>query len=305
MCYSFRENGAKIHYSVQFKSIKKMNINKSKPPITYYGGKQQLSKKILDLIPEHKLYSEVFFGGGAIYFAKQPTQSVINDINNNLINFYRQLKTNDIRLFTEIDATLYAQEEHRIANKLFFDKITVEDMHFSPEEKIALKKAWAVFVLAHQSYLSIFGNTFNVSFNERSGSRTSINNNPKKFNQKKINMILNGYVERLQDTTIFNDDALKVLKKCDTAHTFHYIDPPYFNSDCGHYKGYNEADFENLLKVLSELKGKFMLSSYPSDVLEKHIAINGWRTIEIEMHKSAGSHTGESAKKIERITVNY
>ena len=58
-----------------------------------------------------------------------------------------------------------------------------------PEEQVKLKKAWSVFVLSHMSYLSIFGNTFNVSFNCRSGGRTSINNNPRKFNQKKINMV--------------------------------------------------------------------------------------------------------------------
>lgn len=282
-----------------------MNHNQSKPPITYYGGKQQLSKKILDLIPDHQIYSEVFFGGGAIYFAKEPKQSVINDINNNLINFYRQLKTNHKELLIEIEATLYAQEEHKLANRLFYDRISVEDMHFSPEDKIKVKKAWAVFVLAHQSFLSIFGNTFNVAFGKRSGDRTSANNNPKKFNQKKINMVVNGYAERLQDTTIFNDDAIKVLKKCDTEHTFHYVDPPYFNSDCGHYKGYNETDFENLLKALSELKGKFMLSSYPSELLARYSSLHSWRTIEIEMQRSAGAHTGESKRKTEMITLNY
>ena len=41
-----------------------------KTPITYWGGKQQLVPKILSLIPEHKQYCEPFFGGGALYFAK-------------------------------------------------------------------------------------------------------------------------------------------------------------------------------------------------------------------------------------------
>lgn len=279
--------------------------NQSKPPLTYYGGKQQLSKKILELIPEHLLYTEVFFGGGAIYFAKEPVQSVINDTNNNLINFYRQLKKNDKALLLEIEATLYAQEEHKLAWKLYQDKIKVEDTHFSPEEKMKLQKAWAVFVLAHQSYLSIFGNTFNFSVGKRSGSRTSINNNPQKFNQKKLNMVLNDYAERLQNTTIFNDDAIKVLKKSDHAHTFHYIDPPYYNSNCGHYGGYSIEDFENLLRTCSELKGKFMLSSYPSEILEKYTQQFGWKTIIIEMSKSAGSASGGDKIKTEVITTNY
>lgn len=282
------------------------NFNKTKPPLTYYGGKQNLSKHILQLIPEHKLYSEVFLGGGAIYFAKEPTQSVINDTNNNLINFYRQIKQNHKELIKEIESTLYAQEEHKLASRLYFDKLSIEDLHFSPEDQVKRKKAWAVFVLAHQSYLSIFGNTWNISFNKRAGSRQSINNNPQKFNQKKINMVVNGYVERLQNTTIFNDDALKVLRKCDTEHTFHYIDPPYYNSNCGHYGGYSLKDFENLLKQCSELKGKFMLSSYPSDILDQCTKEFGWKTIELDMHKSAGQvMTKETVRKTEVITMNY
>ncbi|MGL4981777.1 MAG: DNA adenine methylase [Treponemataceae bacterium] len=58
-----------------------------KTPISYYGGKQQLARTILSLIPEHKTYVEPFVGGGAIFFAKQPSScEVINDTNCELIN---------------------------------------------------------------------------------------------------------------------------------------------------------------------------------------------------------------------------
>jgi len=36
-------------------------------PITYYGGKQKLSKLIVSLIPKHRMYVEPFFGGGAVF----------------------------------------------------------------------------------------------------------------------------------------------------------------------------------------------------------------------------------------------
>ena len=41
-----------------------------KTPISYYGGKQQLSSVILSLLPPHKAYNEPFFGGGAIFFCE-------------------------------------------------------------------------------------------------------------------------------------------------------------------------------------------------------------------------------------------
>jgi len=61
-----------------------------KTPITYYGGKQTLLKYLLPLIPQHKLYCEPFFGGGAVFFAKPKSDvEVINDINGEVINFLK------------------------------------------------------------------------------------------------------------------------------------------------------------------------------------------------------------------------
>ncbi|MCA0229900.1 MAG: DNA adenine methylase [Bacteroidetes bacterium] len=66
-----------------------MNIE-MKTPITYYGGKQQMLSHILPKIPTHKIYVEPFFGGGAVFFAKPPSEAeIINDINHRLTTFYR------------------------------------------------------------------------------------------------------------------------------------------------------------------------------------------------------------------------
>ena len=46
---------------------------KIKTPISYYGGKQQLSGKIVKILeqsPVQKLYCEPFFGGGAVFLPK-------------------------------------------------------------------------------------------------------------------------------------------------------------------------------------------------------------------------------------------
>jgi hypothetical protein len=57
-------------------------------PITYYGGKQKLASIILDMMPQHRIYVEPFFGGGAVFFAKPKSpMEVINDTNDRLINW--------------------------------------------------------------------------------------------------------------------------------------------------------------------------------------------------------------------------
>jgi DNA adenine methylase len=93
---------------------------------------------------------------------------------------------------------------------------------------------------------------------------------------------------------------LDVIKKADHEDAFHYVDPPYFQADMGHYGGYTVDDFESLLRLLTRLKGKFMLSSYPSGVLSGYAARDGWRMIETEQSRSAGG-----GRKVEVLAMNY
>ena len=39
-------------------------------PLAYIGGKSKLSKTIIDMIPEHKMYCEVFAGGAWVFFRR-------------------------------------------------------------------------------------------------------------------------------------------------------------------------------------------------------------------------------------------
>jgi DNA adenine methylase len=100
-----------------------------------------------------------------------------------------------------------------------------------------------------------------------------------------------------------NRDALKVIQTRDKEDTFFYIDPPYFNSDCGHYDGYTELDFKALLNLLSSIKGRFLLSSYPSPVLDEFVKSNDWQQLTFNKHLSATSKKG--SRKTEVLTSNY
>jgi len=80
---------------------------------------------------------------------------------------------------------------------------------------------------------------------------------------------------------------------------------PYFNSDCGHYNGYSVEDFENLLKLLSSIKGKFLLSSYPSPILQKYAKENGWFMWSVEQGVTINNKSGYIKRKTECITANF
>ena len=72
----------------------------------------------------------------------------------------------------------------------------------------------------------------------------------------------------------------------------------------GHYKGYTEQDFENLLIALSELKGKFLLSSYPSEILERYTKKYKWHAKKIEVITVSVS-LGKNKTTTEVLTGNY
>lgn len=88
-----------------------------KTPISYYGGKQSLVKDILPLFPEHKIYVEPFFGGGAVYWSKEPVQcEIVNDVNMNIVNFYEVLKHSYFDLRKKVEATLHSRETYKKSN---------------------------------------------------------------------------------------------------------------------------------------------------------------------------------------------
>jgi DNA adenine methylase len=256
-----------------------------KTPLTYYGGKQQLAPTIVSLLPPHRIYVEPFVGGGAVFFSKPASPvEVINDINSELVNFYQQAKLNFPLLEQEIRISLHSRDLHRRAKV----------MYENPDLFDPLKRAWAVWVLATQSYGAKLNGTFGY---DRSGQTS-----------KKISNRRDSFSEdlaiRLQEVQIECADALRIIRSRDTPETLFYLDPPYFNSDMGHYDGYTVEDFELLLKALEQVDGRFVLSSYPSPLLKDYSARNGWSTFEKRMALSMSAATVPRTK-VEALTVNF
>src|SRR5690606_14904961 len=266
-----------------------MEVMNIKTPISYYGGKQNLVSTILPLIPEHRTYVEPFVGGGAIFWAKQPSEAeIINDYNRELINFYEVCKNEFIELEKMVRISLHSRSLHSDANVIY------ENPHLFTR----IQRAWAVWVLATQSFSAMLDGSWGYDVK---GSTM-----PKKLLNKKNNFTEDLAI-RLQNVQIENTDALRVIRSRDHKDAFHYCDPPYFNSDCGHYDGYSKEDFEALLQTLQACEGKFLMSSYPSDILADYTKQNGWYTLNVEQSVSVANGTSgkRGKKKIEVLTANY
>lgn len=62
------------------------------PFLRWAGGKRWLAPKIINHIPPFKRYFEPFIGSGVLFFAIEPQNAVISDVNRDLINCYRRIK---------------------------------------------------------------------------------------------------------------------------------------------------------------------------------------------------------------------
>lgn len=261
------------------------SVVRLKTPISYYGGKQSMLRHILPYVPKHSTYTEAFAGGAALFFAKDPSEvEVINDVNGNLVNFYKVLKNDFYSLKNKIDATLHSREEHEFATIIYeFSRF------FDP-----INRAWAIWVLSKQSFASMLDGTWGYDKQGNSLGRKI------HFAKEDFTEILS---KRLERTQIENTDALRIIESRDTNDTFHFVDPPYFNSDCGHYEGYNLMDFQNLLDLLEKLQGKFMLTMFPHEYLEERVVKNNWIKREVERTISASKTSRR--KQTELIIMNY
>ncbi|MEA2042070.1 MAG: DNA adenine methylase [Bacteroidota bacterium] len=106
----------------------------------------------------------------------------------------------------------------------------------------------------------------------------------------------------MQEVSLESRDALKIIRTTDHSKDFFYCDPPYYNSDMAHYDGYTIEDFKMLLKALSSIEGKFLLSSYPSDLLQKYTKDNQWNSVRFNKHVAVSN---KGKRKIEVLTANY
>lgn len=260
---------------------------KMKTPISYYGGKQNLASIILKLIPQHEMYCEPFIGGAAIFFAKPKSKiEIINDTNKEMINFYKVVQTDFTSLEKEVMITLHSRDLHRKAKVIYANPDMFSD----------LKRAWAVWTLANQSFASGLDKDWGYDIVKNTSS--------KKIMNKRESFTFD--YARLQDVQLECNDALRIISSRDNINAFFYCDPPYHNSNCGHYDGYSLEDFENLLRLLSGLKGKFLLSSYPSPLLKQYTKEFGWHTQSVEQTVSIANNHGKAGKpKTEMLTANY
>ena len=262
-------------------------------PITYYGGKQQLVNTILPMIPSHRIYCEPYFGGGAVFFAKGKSFcEVINDIDDRIVTFYDVCQDEQmfLQLQQKIQNTLDSEREFLRADKIWRNPSTAKN---------PIELAWTVWLQCNMGYGGSPEGGWKWD-NGTSGSHVGVvmDNYRNQFTYK--------VHERMKHVQISCRDAMKVIAQRDTAETFFFLDPPYPGCVQKHYKGFTFDDFEQLLELLSTIKGKFILCNFASSMLTDYVQRMGWQMSVKDMPLRVANRTRGGVKRKQEILVyNY
>lgn len=228
------------------------------PLLKWAGGKRKLLteiKKIINpkLIEEHRFF-EPFIGGGSVAFDFQCKNTVINDINKELINVYIQVKKNPDKLIEELKKH---KENH---GHDYYYQIRNMDRLPKYRQLSKIKKAARLIYLNKTCYNGLYRVNSKGFFNVPLGKYV----NPDIVSEQKI----------LDLSKFLNENNVKITRKefynsVSDANEgdFIYFDPPYDYEKEGFIsyspKGFTREDLQKLKRTSDKLikKGCFILIS--------------------------------------------
>lgn len=248
----------------------------------WIGGKYQLSDQIIDLFPSHYTYVEVFAGAAWVLFRKAPSKvEVINDINNELVTFYRILQNH----FEEFCRSL----EWAIVSRSTFEHYK----QLSPSMLTDIQRAVRFYYLQRNCF---GGKMLTLSF----GISTTT---PPKAKFMDLQNTLKAAHERLSRVYVECLPYDEIISRYDRSETFFYLDPPYWNNENLYGKGiFSKLDFSNLASMLARIKGKFLLSI--NDIPELRTIFEDF-TIEETKEINYTCTKGKNNKVRELLVKNY
>lgn len=252
--------------------------------LAYMGGKSLLANTIIKHIPEHNCYVEPFAGAAWLLFKKEEAMSkveIINDINLDLVTLYRVVKNHLEEFIRYFKWVLVSRDEFYRYRKEEPDTLT--DIQRSVRFYYLMKMGYAARIKA-------------PSFSVATTSKP-------RLNLLRIEEELSEIHLRLARVYIENRSYEDILSRFDKPDTFFYIDPPYYGYEDYYGDGiFESADFEKLLDILVNIRGKFILSINDVDHIRdlfQDFRIEVVRTL----YSAAGAHKKKRVNEL--LIMNY
>ena len=245
---------------------------KSKRRIAFgwYGGKFSHLDFLVPLLPDKAGHFCDAFGGSAAVLMNVGPYPVetYNDIDSELVNFFRTLRDRQEELIKAIGLTPFSREELALACR--------------PEPGLsALERARRFYVRARQTRTGLAqtsseGRWAHCVRTSRAGMSGAVS--------RWLGSVegLAGIAQRLQRVQIENAPALEVVARYDTAETLFYVDPPYVHASRGDASAYGyemtDDDHAELSEALHVIRGRAVVSGYRTDLYDR--LFTDWRRVD-------------------------
>lgn len=273
-------------------SIKKRAKASSKrvrPPFGYFGSKNKLAIQIAKSLPPHNAWVEAFCGSAAVTLAKKASPiEVINDIDGQIVNVFRQLRDHPQKLCKLIALTPYSREE------------LMHSRGSGSKEVLPIEQARRFLVSSMMAINGAFGAAYGgFSYSQsyaRGGCEARVNR------WYKLPDRLYEVVERLRHVRVEKKDAIKLLKMfIDKPATLVYLDPPYLvERKNGYNIDANDAAFhKRLLKTANRARCMVLISGYDNDLYGSMLKPqNGWTRKIIKTYTKAAKGRRHARKEV-------
>lgn len=258
-----------------------------RPAFGWYGSKVRLAPRILSLIASipHRVYVEPYAGSAAVLFAKPRSPvEIINDIDDQVVNFFRVLRDHPSALARACQLTPYARAEYE-ADATCHNELS------------DLEQARRFWVRCCQSFNNGgAGRNVGWAISAAAGSNEARSAAGRALQLEAI-------ATRLSSVHVEHTDALDLVTRYATPDVLIYADPPYLpqtrtgqsRSRQGDYRhDCDVAHHQALAERLRITPAAVLISGYGHSLYEQ--LYDGWHRIEIKVAKPSGNHSPTAAR---------
>ena len=241
----------------------------------YPGGKSHMLEDIRGIFNKSRKNTviDVFGGSGKVLLNLNAKIKIYNDINNNLVNFFTELKNNKKLLLRKLDYLLNSRE--------LFNK-------YREKTSDNLENA---FRFLYVNRLSFNGNGKSYSYSTKRNKSVTLLN---------INNAVNKSYNDIKYWTIEKLDFREIIKRYDSENSFFYLDPPYHNITDLYDDNLKDDDYIDIKNILDRIKGKYL-----RNINEDKFVLDLFGKPQLRKDFTNFGINGRNSEKTKRIELFY
>jgi DNA adenine methylase len=244
----------------------------------WLGGKGRLAKRILESMPPHTTYCELFAGSAAILFARpQPAPvEVINDLDREVIAFFRVLQHHLVEFCNTFKWAINSREMFRWLRDADPDSLT--DIH----------RAARFYYLQRLSFGGKrTGQTYGVSVGRKP-----------RINFVRLEEDLSEYHQRLAGVVVECLPWQECLRRYDRPETLFFVDPPYWQAEGYAAPPLTLEDYQLMAEALAGIQGRAILTINDHPEMRKTFAGFRHEAVDLAQFGSPEARQGQRRREL-------